>query len=136
MAWKEYPYLGFWENSDVTYRPYIPITLHNGVNMFTVDALVDSGADFLVANTDIARALEINLDLCPRRGLSGSTGSKDCYACDLTYEVEGFPKVVIETQVFFLDDLPVPCLVGQGDFFSRFLVQFDKSTNSFKVRRK
>jgi len=135
MAWKEYSYLGFFENDRVEYRPYIPISLHNGDTTFSTDALVDSGADFLIANSDIARALDINLDLCPRTSLRGSTSSRECYECDVSYEVHGFPKLTIDTPVFFLDGLPVACIVGQHDFFSKFLVQFDKSTNSFKIRR-
>ena len=136
MAWKDYSYLGFWEDDKVEYRPYVSVTLRNGENLFPTDALVDSGADFLVANSDVARALGINLALCPQTTLRGSTGSGNCYTCDVSYTVDGFPKLVIETPVFFVDNLPVSCIVGQHDFFSKFLVQFDKSTNSFKLRKK
>ncbi len=141
MNWKEYGYvgsLGNWRNVGVgsmIYRPYVTIYMHNGDKKIPIEALVDSGSDGMVMHAGLAKDLGIDSDKCPHKSLGGATGLKDGFTSGVSYEVDGFPKEVIETKAIFIPDLPVACLVGQEDFFDRFIVQFEKRNNVLKLAK-
>ena len=141
MNWKEYGYigsLGNWRDASagsMTYRPYVTIYIHHGDKSIPIDALVDSGSDGMVINAVLAKDLGIDSSKCPHKSLGGATGLRDGFTSDVSYEVDGFPKEVIETKAIFISDLPVACLVGQKDFFDRFIVQFEKCNNVLKLAK-
>lgn len=140
MDWKEYGYIGNLRNwrdvsESVIYRPYVTIYIHNGNERIPVDALVDSGSDGMVIHAELAKDLGIDLSRCPHKNLGGATGSKEGFTCDVSYEVDGFPKDTIETKAIFVPDLPVACLIGQEDFFERFIVQFEKRNNVLRISK-
>jgi len=136
VDWKEYKYLGEWDNRGaVTFRPFITIYLRHGDVSIPIDALVDSGSDGMVVNADLATALNIDASLRRPGGLSGSTGLKEGFISDVSYEVAGFPDETISTSAIFMEGLPVPCLIGQRDFFDRFLVLFDKHNHLLKIAK-
>lgn len=140
MDWKEYGYVGNLRNwrdasESMVYRPYVTIYIHNGDKRVPVDALVDSGSDGMVIHAGLAKDLGINPSKCPHKSLGGATGSKEGFTCEVAYEVDGFQKDTIKTVAMFISDLPVACLIGQEDFFERFIVQFEKRNNVLRISK-
>lgn len=134
MNWKEYDYLGTLSKSgSIIYRPYVTIYIHNGDKRISVDALVDSGSDGMVIHAGLAKDLGIDQSTCLPKNLGGATGSKDGFISAISYEVDGFPEDTVETTAIFIQDLPVACLIGQEDFFERFLIQFEKNNNKLRL---
>lgn len=136
MNWKEYGYVGEWSSQGaVIYRPVVTIYLRYGDVCIPTTALVDSGSQGTVIHSDLARLLGIDPSQCRRANLTGSAGSADGFTCEVQYEVDGFPDETISTNAVFIDALPVSCLIGQYDFFDKFLVLFDKRNNVLKIAK-
>ena len=140
MNWKEYGYVGNLRNwrdvsGSMIYRPYITIYIHNGDKRVPVDALVDSGSDGMVIHAELAKDLGIDPNKCPHKSLGGATGLKEGFTSEVSYEVDGFAKDKIKTVAMFISDLPVACLIGQEDFFERFIVQFEKRNNVLRISK-
>lgn len=117
------------------YRPYVTIYIHNGDKRVPVDALVDSGSDGMVVHSGLAKDLGIDPSKCPHKSLGGATGLKEGFTSEVAYEVNGFPKDTIKTVAMFISDLPVACLIGQEDFFEKFVVQFEKRNNVLRISK-
>jgi len=136
VDWKEYGYLGVLNNTGVIiYRPYVTICIQSGDKRISVDALVDSGSDGMVIHAGLAKDLGIDQSKCPPKSLSGATGVRDGFTSAVSYEVDGFRGYTIKTTAIFVPDLPVACLIGQEDFFEKFIVQFKKHNNVLRLSK-
>jgi hypothetical protein len=66
----------------------------------------------------------------PRATVSTFSGDKDAFLGPVTIAVPGFDEI-IKTTVLFAEDAEFDMILGQDDFFRRFLVKFEKAKNKF-----
>lgn len=108
-------------------RPYLPVRLHYSGRRVDTLGLVDSGADSTVFAEQWALVLGIDLSAAPKVPMAG-IGSNVGRAANVRLDV-GSQR--LDVQVTFAPDFPPQFgLLGQNDFFVRFLVAFDKSAES------
>ncbi|OGC85274.1 hypothetical protein A3F55_00720 [Candidatus Adlerbacteria bacterium RIFCSPHIGHO2_12_FULL_53_18] len=136
MAWKEYDYTSRFHRISKTtfYRPLVDIEVSAESGAETVSALIDSGTEVTVMSSEIATLLGIS----PKGKKSGTVsgfGDKQGFIAQVGIVVPEFPKEVLTTNVIFVDgissDFPFDILLGQEDFFRRFLIRFEKHRNKF-----
>jgi hypothetical protein len=69
-------------------RPYLDIVLRNGFKTIKLIALVDSGADYPIFPSDVARSLGISLSKAPTWPFSGTSGKpQEAKLADLSLSV-------------------------------------------------
>lgn len=105
------------------HRPIIPVSLKNKALSLRYEALIDSGADFCIFPTEIARKLKINLNKSKQIYFSGTTGElvKGVIG-DVNLDIgEGGFKI----KVVFADLAGNVGILGQYGFFDKFIVKFD-----------
>ena len=68
----------------------------------------------------------------------GLGGSKPAFRAKVNIIVPEFPSAVLATTVLFVrdvsSDLSFDILLGQDDFFRRFLIRFEKHKNKFYLK--
>jgi len=117
-------------------RPVIPLKVKYGERAITYSALVDSGADSCLFDTQVAAELGIDLDKngVPARvgGIAGQTATY--FIHPVTIEIGGWP---FEIQAGFI---PLVAgrfnygVVGQEGFFDKFKVIFDLEKEEIELR--
>lgn len=120
----------------VWYRPIIPVSLKYKNKDFRYLALIDSGADFNIFHSDIAKILGIDLSKIKRSitfgGIrEGSIGTG--YFVDLEIGVDG---EYIKTPTVFSPDVSENGygVLGQQGFFSHFGVEFEYSLKNIIIQ--
>jgi hypothetical protein len=132
MNWKKYSYTLSGKTTDTLLpRPLIEIIISNKTGKFPCLAMIDSGTDSTVLNSDIAKALYIEKNTCESVKLGG-IGEKAGFRCEVDVYVPDF-NVSVKIPVIFLEDVRFDGLLGQAHFFQRFNVKFEKSANTFYV---
>ena len=122
-------------------RPVVPITFVGPDGPQQVFALVDSGADHVLAAPWIAQAVGIDLHRAPEERLKVAGGSHDVKFVTGRLELHppsgtvGAP-VQWEVQVGFLEQWPSPswgAVLGQTGFFDRFTITMSKQATLLAV---
>jgi hypothetical protein len=120
-------------------RPYLDVVLRNGFNTTKLIALVDSGADYPIFPSNVARVLGINLDQAPKWPFSGTSGKpQEAKLADLLLSVlcensadHAFQEVTVRCA--FCDDFSLSGVLGQKGFFSLFKTTFHQPDNYFEI---
>lgn len=116
-------------------RSIIPVSLSNNYLSLRFEALVDSGADFCIFPTGIAKRLGINLSTTKKIYFSSATGDMvKGFINDVYLEIGGNR---VKTKVVFADLAGNTGILGQYGFFDLFVVKFDlkKKEIELKTRR-
>lgn len=97
------------------------------------DALLDSGADVSLFNSEIAEAIGIDLSNAKPAKFTGISGGIDGYRIEkFKIKVEGFTEA-IEIPVCFVDSSSVSLLLGQDGFFDLHRIKFEKDHDTFEI---
>ena len=133
MAWRKYPYTPQVNRRgpmSFTYRPLVEIAVSGENNTETFMALVDSGTEITMMDSEIAAVLGIDPIKGKKATASGIGGDKPGFLCKVHIQVQGFDDV-LTCNVLFIENLTFDIILGQDDFFKRFLVKFEKRKNTF-----
>ena len=135
MNWRTYPYTAQWRrphSMEYSHRPLLNILI-SGKESGNFMALVDSGTDVTMMDSEIAVVLGIDSKGCQTGIASGVGGQKKGFLSKVKIQVPEFKKV-ITTTVLFVNDLSFPAILGQDDFFRNFHVCFDRSAKEFRLK--
>ena len=120
-------------------RPYLDIVLRNGFHTAKLIALVDSGADYPIFPSEVARSLGLSLKKAPTWPFSGTSGKpQEAKLADLSLSVlcenssdHAFQEVTVKCA--FCDDFSLSGVLGQSGFFSIFKTTFHQPDNCFEI---
>lgn len=121
-----------------TPRPILRVTLQSPTNIWTAEAIVDSGADDCVFPVSYASRLGLDIANNTRTFIFGGAGSKNqiAYFFDLKVTFEDF--VSYKLPIGFssaLESVGIG-LLGQNGFFENFAVSFDLANRHFFLEPK
>lgn len=104
-------------------RPIIPVSLSYNSDSIHFEALIDSGADFSIFPTGIAKRLNINLNNLRQINFSSASGDiVTGFISDIKLDIG---ERVFDTKVVFADLADNAGILGQFGFFDKFVVKFD-----------
>ena len=115
--------------------PVVPVKFtHNDVDTPFIDALLDSGGDFIVIPMPIARYLKLDLKRAGSVDTAGGTTS--LFKANLNMTIGNNENFVIynniEIHVSDRDDIPV--LLGRHPIFEDYEITFKKQKNQLLLR--
>lgn len=133
MDWVQIGYTGQWQATRVAHRPIISVEISNGAYSFEGLALIDTGTDYTLANSEIAEVLNIQLDKDNPVQIAGVGRAPGYLVKDVKLH---FPQLAEDmvVDVIFVEDLGFNMLLGQSDFFEKFDVSFEKRSRKFFIR--
>ncbi len=107
--------------------PIIPITISYRKEELNVEALIDSGASMCFCPIEIGQAIGIQLEKCPKGGLTGVGGTAEIFIHKLDVALE-FGKHRISADVGFgkFDFHGFSFVLGQKDFFENVNILFER----------
>lgn len=108
----------------------LEIDIGYGTQTRRVSALLDSGTELTIVDGSIASLLGVSDTGRQRARVAAFASQKDAFLAPVTLTVPGFNETIHST-VLFVDDPQFDMILGQDDFFRRFLVKFEKSKNRF-----
>jgi hypothetical protein len=114
-------------------RPMVQIEVSGPQNTKKFNALIDSGADYCLFNTEVAELVGLDLSKAKTRRLTG-IGSiiEGFYLNDVEMRLEGIEKT-IKIPVCFVKTPNVGLLLGQEGFFDKFRIRFEKDHDTFEI---
>jgi len=115
-------------------RPIIPISLKSGGRSLRYEALIDSGADFSIFPTEIAKKLGVNLKKAKKIYFSSATGN--LVQGILTKIKLDIGKEGFETFVVFADLAEKTGILGQYGFFDKFIIRFDLQKEDIEIKQR
>ncbi len=116
-------------------RPMINIKLINGNKSRVQKAIIDTGADYVLLNSSIAKDLGIDYKSGFRWNTIGIENKPIVtYFHNLQIEILGLENSKFETSVGFINSASVGILLGQMGFFDNFVVKFERFDNCFTVK--
>lgn len=133
MAWRSYDYtprvavtgsVAFW------YRPLLDIDVSHGRQTRRVKALVDSGTELTIMDAELAGVLGIESAGRQTAIIRAFASAKEAFLAPVSVAVPGFNEI-LRTTILVAPDSEFDVILGQDDFFRRFLVKFEKSKNKF-----
>ena len=137
MAWKPYDYSSRRHRTSrkIFYRPLLDVDVSGDSSTERFTALVDSGTELTIMSTQVAQLIGINSSGKQYVNILSFGDSKPGFIAQIKIIVPEFPKEIITTNVIFSDSVsdgvPYDILLGQEDFFRRFLIRFEKHQNKF-----
>lgn len=96
------------------------------------ETIVDSGASRCMFNADIGRYIGLDVESGDLEETQGISGLEDAYVHEIALYVPGGP---VTTKAAFVENLPVPGLLGMCGFFENFIVTFNQSELLFEIER-
>ena len=115
------------------HRPYLIVRLTHGTKHKDVIALVDSGADLCLFQSDIGKLIGIDVERGSElafEGVSGATAT--AYLRRISLTVRGMSSISLD--VGFTDSMAVGTgLLGQQGFFEQFRVGFELADQVFEI---
>lgn len=120
------------------YRPLINITLRYKKSEVNYLALLDSGADFNIFHSDLAKILKIDLKKVKQTTSFGGIQKSGTKAIAYPIKMElGINNEFISTLVSFSDEISMDGygVLGQQGFFSHFSIQFEYATKKITIER-
>lgn len=110
-----------------TARPYIRIKLSGSKANWEGYALIDSGADRSLFNTQIAQILGLDLTDNPTEDFGGIEGGNlKAKLHKVTVQIVGLNEE-IEVLAGFIDSSGVAAILGQDGFFDAYKIKFERS---------
>lgn len=114
-------------------RPIIPVTLFGPKGSINIDALIDSGADRCLFNSQIGKEIGLEIEKGEREIFSGIEGGKLlAYLHKIHLQIIGINKI-IEIIAGFTDAPGVFAILGQEGFFDAFKIKFEKAHNTIEI---
>lgn len=114
-------------------RPIIPISLKSGGKSLRYEALIDSGADFSIFPTEIAKKLGVNLKKARKVYFSSATGdSVEGAIGEIKIDIG---EKAFETYIVFADLAEQTGILGQYGFFDKFIVKFDLVKEEIELKK-
>jgi len=115
-------------------RPIIPISLRSGGKSLRYEALIDSGADFSIFPTEIAKKLEVNLKKAKKIYFSSATGN---LVQGILSKIKlDIGEEAFETSIVFADLAEQTGILGQYGFFDKFIIKFDLRKEEIEIKEK
>ncbi len=112
----------------------INVVLINGTKSRMQKALIDSGADYTLINASIAEDLGIDLKSClVDKTLGIENRPIDTYYYDLELAIPNLDQSNLIVKTGFVKSSSVGILLGQRDFFDKFVICFNKKKNYFEI---
>ncbi len=137
MGWQEYDYTSRRHKSSkkIFYRPLIDVEVSTAGEPEEFTALIDSGSEVTIMSTQVAQLLGINTSGKERVHINSYGASNPGFIAEVRMKIPEFPEESIVSNVIFSGDVsdgvPYDILLGQDDFFRKFLVRFEKDKNKF-----
>jgi len=114
-------------------RPIIQVILIGPQKSVIVDALIDSGADKCLFNSELAKELGLILENGEAEYFGGIEGGKiKCFVHKIQLQILGLDKK-IEVSASFIENLKVSAILGQEEFFDGFKIKFEKDHNCIEI---
>jgi len=114
-------------------RPIIQVILIGPQKSVIVDALIDSGADKCLFNSELAKELGLILENGEAEYFGGIEGGKiKCFVHKIQLQILGLDKK-IEVSAGFIENLKVSAILGQEGFFDGFKIKFEKDHNCIEI---
>jgi hypothetical protein len=110
----------------------IALPLKNAPRTKRFEAVVDSGATRCVFNAEIGRFIGLDIEAGKLEQTQGISAVANVYIHEIALYVPGGPIKILAA---FMENLPVPGLLGMNGFFENFIVKFDLSDFSFDIER-
>jgi len=118
-------------------RPIVQIEIYGPGGSQKFDALVDSGADCSLFNTQVTEIIGIDLSKAAAvtfMGINGGEGVSALFVESVEMRVNGIDGKV-KIPVGFIDNDAVGLLLGQEGFFDKHRIKFEKDHGVFEVTR-
>ena len=135
----KYKYSTAYDPSDPTAphkrRPVLEIELYGHKNSVSIfGALVDSGADSILINSEFAKYVGIDFTRAKKKGgVTGIDGQiMDTYFIDTEIKIKEFNEK-IKVEVGFVNGLAINALLGQVGFFDNYRIKFERDHNAFEI---
>jgi len=114
-------------------RSIIPIKIFGPKGSDTIDALIDSGADRSLFNTEIASEIGLDLEKCPIEKFSGiEAGILLARIYKVKVQVLGMDEK-IEIPIGFTESKGVIAILGQEGFFDAYRVKFERDRGIVEI---
>jgi hypothetical protein len=115
--------------------PLINVTISYHSKSIISRALIDSGADVNLINSQFAKPLGFDYKTGAKSSLKGIVNqSIDIYLHDIEFEVPRVSGKKIPMSFGFIDSPTVGILLGQKGFFDNFRITFEKFNNCFEIQ--
>lgn len=114
--------------------PLVDLELFGPKNSIKISgALIDSGADYCLFNSQYAKVLGINLDKCSTKPFIGIGGLNEItvHMINLDLRIEHLEKINIP--IGFIDSPSVNVLLGQIGFFDNNKIKFERDHFAFEI---
>lgn len=136
MSWIKYKYdCRFIGNKSICDIPNIEVELSYNSKSIKVIGLIDSGCQVTNANPALAKYFCIDLTKCPKIKIGGVGGSGSRgFISNLDMQLRDFGRK-FNSPIIFTENLPIPLLLGQDNFFEKFDIKFEKRNNTFELQR-
>ena len=113
-------------------RPIVTLEVCGPSASFKVTGLIDSGADTTLMDVSIATVLGINLTDANKHVTYGIDGKPhEIHETEVAIQVDKLNQITIP--VSFMENLPVPCLLGQEGFFDAYRIKFERDHKTFEL---
>ena len=124
-----------YEKAGLWFRPIIPITIRHKKHEVGYLALLDSGADFNIFHSDIAKILKINVTKFRKFKFSGIKSGAEGEGSFVELYI-GVNHIFFKTLAVFSDDISDNGygILGQQGFFNHHVIQFDYSKKTIRIR--
>jgi hypothetical protein len=118
-----------------TLRPMVKVRLINNTRTIETLALIDSGADTCLINTQWAEhILFTDYKKGIIDGTAGVSGpANNVYYHDLEYELSDMPGKIFKIPFGFMKGLTESVILGRFGFFDKFKIEFDIRNNQFEI---
>ncbi|MBI3103583.1 retroviral-like aspartic protease [Candidatus Daviesbacteria bacterium] len=113
-------------------RPIIPISLKSHGVSIRYEGLIDSGADFCIFPTGIAKKLGINFKKMNKIYFSSASG--DMIEGIIAAVILDIGKTSFKVKVVFADLAGRVGILGQYGFFDKFTVKFDLGKEEIEIK--
>ena len=123
-----------YKNTAGQFYPIIKLSLIYQETKFTIEALVDSGANISVFGADIAESLGVKIESGKRIFLGGVGGRILGYEHKIDMELAG--KRFNAKVVFSAEYVVSFNLVGRADVFDKFTICFDEARKQLELKPK
>lgn len=118
-------------------RSMINVKLINGSRSRTQKAIIDTGADYILINSSIAKDLGINYKSGTKWTTTGIENKPiDTYFHELEIEIPNLERSLFKTKVGFINSNSVGILLGQNGFFDHFQIKFERYASCFEIEVK
>ena len=129
-----FPYI----QTDVFYRPIIPLALRHAERLVDTYAFVDSGADISIFSAEFASMLDIDLTKLKKHTFSGVKGGEEGKGVGYISRLEiGMEDTFLTLPVILSFDTTLDTdmgILGQVGLFDNFLVQFDRANKTVVLK--